>query len=285
LNDAVAIFEMEFNFISKLTGIDRISLGTQTPTADTAARSIQYATASTDNVLKPMYGGYLWLKEALARNMTSRIQTICVFNTDKDRGYNDAIGDAAVEAIKQAGKDRCMKWGITITAKPTEEEKAIIRQTAQQAMTVGRNGTPLLDYSDFLFVDRMLRNGSMKFAEAYLNLKIQKKEKQVQDNMQANMQVQGQQNQELEAKKMQNAMQMTKFQTDEAIRLEDAKEQFKVRTGQELAAVQDSVAQNDHGRKLTEIQHTEQSKAVFNPKPQPQGAQTEMEFEEPQPPM
>lgn len=288
LNEFINIFETEFNLISKLTGVDRVSLSSQNVNTETSGRALQIAGTNTDNVLKPLYGGYIWLKEANAKNMASRIQTICIFNKNKDKGYNDAIGDAGVEAIKQAGMDRVVRYGIKIVPMPTDEEKAEVKAAAVQALNVGKNGQPLLDYSDYLFVMRMLNAGSLRYAEAYLQMKISKKEKQTQDNMQANMEVQGQQNQQLEQVKQQNAKDLASFQTDEKIRFETAKTDLEIQKEERLAPIKHAQKVAEHDVKLFAQDHIQDKKneAMLQKEAISQaGQQTAMDFGEAQPPV
>lgn len=283
LNECITIFETEFNFIARLTGIDRMTLNSVSPNVDTAAKTIQLATASTDNALKPMYAGYMWIKQDNAQNFASRIQTICMFNKDKDKGFYDVIGEAGVRAIKEAGDSRFVRWGITITPKPTEEMKLRIQNAAEKAMSVGKNGVPLLDFSDYLFIQRVLANNNLKYAEAYLNYKTQLKQKQIDDNMQKNTELQGQMAQQVEQVKLQGVVAKIQTEYDNKIRFEQAKAEIEVMKERQLTEIRDAADVQKHGRSM----ELESHKATLDvQKPQAQ-KQLEMDFngEEIQPPV
>jgi hypothetical protein len=182
--------DMAFKQLSYITGIDSISLSGNTPN-DTSATEIKSAVASTSNVLKPLYSAYVWIKEDFSRNAASRIQQICMFNKDETIGYYPVIGASGVEALKVAGKDKCIKWGIHIYARPTDIDRNEILQAALESMKVGKNGQPGISMSEYLFLSQQVKKaGGIKYARAYLAYREGKNKEESQmismQNMKAN---------------------------------------------------------------------------------------------------
>jgi hypothetical protein len=92
-------------------------------------------------------------------------------------------------------------FGIRIEARPNAEEKQAILNAALESMRVGRQGVPLLGYSDYLMVQDFISKGMTKMARAYIaNKEQQMMAKQDQEKQMA-IEQQGQQNQMLQQQK------------------------------------------------------------------------------------
>lgn len=174
VSDFVMATQAIYDQIASMTGIDRISMNTISVDADMAATAIKGAISSTKDTLKPIYSAWVSIYERMSFAVALRGQALC---QSEDCGYKNVLGAAKYEALKTAGSTPPVEYGITIIARPTEQEKQEIRQAAQGATQGGKNGTPALTYSEYLFiVDRLNCGASLKDIRAYIAFKERQRE-------------------------------------------------------------------------------------------------------------
>jgi hypothetical protein len=141
----------------------------------------------------------------------------------KLKGYIPVLGRIGAQIISVGADVVDANYYIKYEAKPTEKRKETIRQAAIQAMAPDKDGTKSIELPDFLLIERLLENGNLKYAEAFLNYRSKKnKEKQLQLQRE-NMMLDSKREQEAIALKHQTEMEKKKFDTDEEIRLYEAK--------------------------------------------------------------
>jgi len=222
LDEFIKIFDLYINFIREVTGINQIA-DASTPNPEQSVGGSEMAIAATNNALRPIYSAYVTTKERVAKNACLRMQLLIKHNKKALEGYVPIVGRTGVQILSVGADVIDANYYIKYEAKPTEKRKETIRAAAIAAMQPDKDGTKSIELPDFLLIERMLENGNLKYAEAFLNYRSKKnKEKQLQlqrENMLLDKQ------RELEGidKKHQAEIEKTRFETDEKIRFEAAK--------------------------------------------------------------
>ena len=172
LDEYIRLFELHINFIRDLTGINQIA-DASTPDPNQSVGGSQLAVAATNKALKPIYAGYIALKEKVAKTTSLRIQMLVRHDKKAYEGYIPVVGQQAVRLFR-AGEDivEC-DYAIMIVARPTAQRKQIILEAAKQAMIPDREGYVGIEVQDFMLIERMVEEGNLKFAEMYLNARSQ----------------------------------------------------------------------------------------------------------------
>lgn len=193
---AVQALDLYYQQLSIISGIDQYSSVSATPSADAGKAVTEIAVAATGNTLKPIYSGYVRIKEQIARILALRIQAeILAVENIEDSPYFKVIGGPLVAAIQSAEDYPPVEWGFKIIAKPTEQLKAEVMAAARQALASGKNGVPLLEYSEYLFLVEHLNSGAgIKYARLFLAHREGQAAKQAQAMSERNIELQGQQN-------------------------------------------------------------------------------------------
>ena len=222
LDEFIKIFTVYTEFIREATGINQIA-DASTPNPEQSVGGSELAIAATNNALRPIYSAYINIKERVARNSSMRLQLLIKHNNEAYEGYVPVLGRIGAQIISISADVVDANYYIKYEAKPTDKRKEIIRQAAIQAMAPDRDGTKSIELPDFLLIERLLENGNLKYAEAFLNYRSKKnKEKQLQLQRE-NMMLDAKREQEAIALKHQLEMEKKKFDTDEDIRLYEAK--------------------------------------------------------------
>lgn len=237
LNEFISIFDLNMNFIRDLTGINQIA-DASNPDPNQSVGGSQMAVAATNNALKPIYAGYVRLKEKSARSCAIRIQLLVKHDKEAYHVYTPVIGSGGVRLLQFDAENIDADYHIKIEAKPTDERKKIIMEAAMVAMQPDREGFIGIQYPEFLMLERMLENGNLKYAESFLAYRQQKNKERQQAIQKENMDLNAKNAQETEKVKAEQEMGVKKFETDEAIRLEQAK-----------AQIQDGINAREHERK------------------------------------
>jgi hypothetical protein len=158
----------------------------------------------TENALKPIYSGYLHLKEKMAQHAVARIQGLVKKNKAAYETYLPVIGSSNIEILKISEDDILRTYEFSLRPKPTAQLKESIRTAAYEAMKPGKNGNSSFSMADFAFLEQELEKGNLKYAQAYLNHKIQKAQERDERLARENQQAQAQSLQQLEMIKSEN---------------------------------------------------------------------------------
>lgn len=175
LQDCVSIFEIQLNFIRQAIGIDEYTSMSAQAGKGTATEA-KIAVSATNNVLKPMYAGIIYIKESLATSLANRIPIALSNNPQCYEAYMGILGKSKLEALKISAEKGRLYYGIRLVAKPNDQDKERIAQSAQAALLSGKNGVPQLTWPEYSMVMRTLETGNVKYADALLNYKIRKRE-------------------------------------------------------------------------------------------------------------
>lgn len=174
LKDCIDIFEVQLNFIRQAIGIDEYTSISGQAGQGTATEA-KIAVAATNNVLKPMYAGVLYVKESMATSLASRIPIGVSMNEQTYNAYLGILGRSKLEALKISAEKGNLYYGIRMVAKANEQDKQRVAQAAEAALLSGKNGIPQLTWPEYSMVMRTLETGNVKYADALLNYKIRKR--------------------------------------------------------------------------------------------------------------
>lgn len=221
LDEFIKIFDLYINFIREVTGVNQIA-DASNPNPEQSVGGSELAIAATNNALRPIYAAYINVKERVAKNACMRMQLLIKHNKKAYEGYVPVLGRIGVQIVSVSADVVDANYYIKYEAKPTEKRKEIILQAAMNAMTPDQDGTKSIELPDFLLIERLLENGNLKYAEAFLNYRSRKnKEKQLQlqrENMLLDKQ------RELEGIQLKNQTEIERLriETDEKIRYKEA---------------------------------------------------------------
>lgn len=187
LGENIQIIEHALQFISEIVGIDRVSF-ISNPGGQTATE-VKEGISSTIDSLKPLYSAYSVVKESAAKNMCAVAQQLIKYKPDSYESYASIFGKPALEIFKIGKSPLAQRYAIQLEARPSEEQKAIVRNALMEAMKVGKNGTPGILPEDYMMVERYMQHGNYKLAEAILTVKRTQREKEQQQREDRNQEI------------------------------------------------------------------------------------------------
>jgi hypothetical protein len=188
LGEFVTLFELNLNFIREFTGINEI-VSASNPNPEQSVGGSEIAVAASNNALKPLYSGYLRLKELSARSAALRIQLLLRHDKEAYNGYIPVVGGVGVKVLATSTDVLDVDYSIMIQARPTKQRVQAIMQAATIAMQPDKDGNSGIELKDFLKIEQMLENGNEKMAETYLNHESKKNKKRQLQVQQENMQL------------------------------------------------------------------------------------------------
>ena len=232
LEEFVRIFDFHLNIIREFTGINQIA-DASTPDPNQSVGGSQLAVAATTNALRPIYSGYIRIKELVGRASALRLQIQLRKGNEAYKQYIPVVGEAGVKILAFDQENMDADYHIKIQAKPTEQRKGVILQAAAEAMKPDREGHIGIEYQDFLMIERLLDDGNLKYAEYFLAYRSQKnKQRQIQLQRE-NMAIDAENAQETARVKEEEERRTMQAKTDEKIRetqgINEAEEPFKIR--------------------------------------------------------
>lgn len=242
LDEFIMIFETNLKIIRDFTGVNEIADAT-TPNPEQSVGGSKMAVAATNNVLRPLYSGYINIKQNTSLSCALRLQLVVKYNKKAYTGYYPVIGKAALQLLSIGTEVLDTDWGIKIQVRPTEEMKDKIRNVAIQAMQPDREGYTGLEMPEYLMIERMLESGNLKMAEAMLAYLSQKNKERQEARQKENMELGSQRASKVQAEKAQQ--EEAKAQGEHQRKKDYAK--FEHDLDLETEAVK-------HGHKLEEIQ-------------------------------
>lgn len=156
------------------------------------------AIAGTQNAITSMINGFVWMHERLAIEICLKLQLLARYGNIQ--GYAPALGRNVLEIINIGKEITTVMYGIVLEAQPNEDQKLRIMQAAQLALeSVNDPNKGGIDFADYLRIGKFVDEGNLKMAEAYLGYKTRMFQRQQQQIVERNIQLQGEQNKELAA--------------------------------------------------------------------------------------
>lgn len=242
IDDAIKSFELGYQQLMEITGIDRLSSVSKNPTGEQGKFVTQVAVAATSNTLRPIYSGYLSIKQQMAKGIILRVQGACY--TREKSPYEKILGASSFYSLKTAGNDPPVILGVHLVPTPDSALKEEVRQAAMSALAGGKNGIPALTYSEYLFiVENLTTMAGISFARIYIarkeaEAKIEE-QKKANEAVKLNNEATQQQNQQKSDLKNQEIL----AERDKELAIIEAKKQAQI-----------EIDNNAHVNKLAEIE-------------------------------
>jgi len=241
LNELITILDTNINLIRDMTGINRVADASD-PNPEQSVGGSELAVAGTNNALREIYSGYIWLKEHTARKSALRIQLLIKHDKKAYEGYIPVVGRIGVKTLSLGAEHIDANYFIKIEAKPTDARKQKIREAATAAMQPSRDGHAALEYPDWLLIDRALEDGNLKFAESYLNYKNTQSKRESAQREERNQKINGENAKALEQEKQKTMQTKTQLETEQKLMLE-----------REKARLEDENNERQHQREMERI--------------------------------
>jgi len=203
LNEIISIFELNLQFISEFTGIDRVSAVAQKP-GETTATEAKLSVAATSDTIQPLYASWINIKESMSRNACDRIQLEIKYGGGYE-AYYPILGKSTLEVFKLSKEYADRTYGLMVEALPTADFKNIMFAAAQEALKPGKDGENI-SYGDYLMIVGMIDRGMLKQAQMVLNFRLEKRKKQAIQLQRENIQLQAGETKQLEDQKFKQAL-------------------------------------------------------------------------------
>lgn len=239
LNDITAWITLFDSNIQKMRGVTGVNelMDASTPDARTLASTAKIAVAGSQNAITPIADIISTIQEQLCLDISEKLK-LCVMREDYS-GYAPALGSNMLRAVTIDDTICAYTYAIKVRARPTEQERAEMKATAQQA--TANTADPVkggLMYSDYIYIVHLIDSGcNLKLIEAIMRYRIEKNLKRMTQMALENSQQQSKINNEtIQAKaqadaaaaekELEIAMKLNDHETDNAIRLAGATAKF-----------------------------------------------------------
>ena len=233
LQSLISTYNYYLQMIRDVTGLNEARDGS-TPDSRALVGVQKLAAANSNTATRHILNGSLFLASDLAENLSLRISDIIEYSPTRE-AFIHKIGNQNVAVLEEMSQLYLYDFGIFIELAPDEEEKAILENNIQAAVAGG-----LIDLSDAIDL-REIKN--IKLANQLL--KIRRKEKQLNDQMiqQQNIQAQAQANAQAQQVAAQAEIQKQQALTQQKISIEQAKAQIDVQKLMQEAALKKELMQ------------------------------------------
>jgi len=198
--EAVEAISQQLKLVYELTGVTEVFAGSSAP--DEGLGLNRMAAQGTANAISKLTRGFTKLKELSAKGSTLRAWTAMKYNEDVKAYYEGVLGEKKVKALAEH-EPTLEQVGMYMVSAPQAEMKQQVLASAQAALSVGRDGQPLITYAQYFRIVNMLENGDVKEAQAYLSIEEAKTQKRIQEAKDKAVLLQGQQLQAIEQQKAQ----------------------------------------------------------------------------------
>ena len=205
LQTLIQTYNYYLQMIRDVTGLNE-ARDASTPDSRALVGVQKLAAANSNTATRHILDSGLFLTAETAESLSLRISDIIEYSPAKE-AFIQKVGGFNVGILEELGDLHLHDFGISITLMPDEEEKAMLENNIQTALSAG-----LIDLSDAIDI-REVRN--LKLANQLLKLRRKKKEEKDQLMQQQNMQAQAQANMQAQQMAAQTEMQKDQalFQT------------------------------------------------------------------------
>ena len=227
LQSLIGNYNYYMQMIRDVTGLNE-ARDADTPDPKALVGVQKMAAANSNTATRHILQGGLFLTAEVCECLSLRISDIIEYSPTKE-AFIQQIGAHNVATLKEMSQLHLYDFGIFIELAPDEEEKAMLEQNIQVALS--QQNIELEDAIDL----RNIKN--VKLANQLLKIKRKKKLQRDQQIAQENMQAQSQAN--IEQQKASAELEMKKQQTlaQTSISIEQAKSQFEIEKMHEEAEV------------------------------------------------
>lgn len=218
LNEYITAIDYNIKFIGDFMGINPIVDGTNDNPRQAVGVS-EMLQSATNNALQPIYWGYVYLKENIATDAVNKL-----LQSEDLSSYYDILGDYGTDMIELMKELKGTQCSIHLELLPDDQQKQFIRDFALQA-----NKIPLeqggISAGDFIKINRLINEGRLKLAEAWLMYITDQNKKQAQQMQMQNIQAQQQASQQTETAKIQAQIEVDKNKLQGEAQIEQIKGQ------------------------------------------------------------
>ena len=184
LQTLIQTYNYYLQMIRDVTGLNE-ARDASTPDSRALVGVQKLAAANSNTATRHILDSGLFLTAETAEGLSLRISDIIEYSPARE-AFIQKIGGFNVGILEEIGDLHLHDFGISITLMPDEEEKAMLENNIQTALSAG-----LIDLSDAIDI-REVRN--LKLANQLLKLRRKKKQEKDQLMQQQNMQAQAQAN-------------------------------------------------------------------------------------------
>ena len=216
LQALISTYNYYLQMIRDVTGLNEARDGSM-PDSKSLVGIQKIAAANSNTATRHILDGGLYLTASLAECLSLRISDIIEYSPTK-QAFIQKIGAANVGTLKEMENIHLYDFGIFIELTPDEEEKALLENNIQTALSAG-----LIDLDDAIDI-REVR--SIKLANQLLKLRRKKKLERDQMMQQQNIQAQAQANAQAQQVAAQAEVQKNQALTAQKAELEQLKGQM-----------------------------------------------------------
>lgn len=227
LSVLINTYNYYLQMIRDVTGLNEARDGS-TPDSNALVGVQKLAAANSNTATRHILQSSLHLTKETAESLSLRISDILEYSDSKD-AFIQKIGGHNVAVLDEIKELHLYDFGIYMELSPDEEEKAILENNIQQALS--RQSIELEDAIDL----REIKN--IKLANQLLKIRRKKKGERDQLVQQQNIQAQAQANAQAQQVAAQAAVQKEQAIAQTKIQVEEAKAGFELRQMQEQAAI------------------------------------------------
>ena len=206
------------NMIRDVTGLNEARDGS-TPDPNSLVGVQKLAALNSNTATRHILNGSLYIIRTLAEGLTYRVSDLLEY-TDFAEEFTNQIGKYNVSLLNEIRELYIYDFGIFIEVAPDEEQKAMLEQNVQMALSKGD-----INLEDAIDI-REVKN--IKLATQLLKMKRQ--QKQDHDDKMRMMQQQMQAQQQMASQQMaqQTAMQKTQMEFESKMKLKEAEMNYEV---------------------------------------------------------
>lgn len=120
------------------------------------------------NTLKPVFNGWTAMEERIANFVILKIQSIVNSSDGNNNPYFNILGAGKYAALKSAGNYPPVYWGFRMIPKVSDIMRQEIFKMTEAALGLGKDGVPLIQYSQAFFVFDKLESGNLTDIRIYM---------------------------------------------------------------------------------------------------------------------
>ena len=218
LQSLITTYNYYVQMIRDVTGLNEARDGSM-PDSKSLVGIQKIAAANSNTATRHILDGGLFLTSSLAECLSLRISDILEYSPTRD-AFIQKIGGHNVATLEEMQDLHLYDFGIFIELTPDEEERALLEQNIQTALSAG-----LIDLDDAIDI-REIRN--LKLANQLLKLRRRKKLERDQLMQQQNIQAQSQANVQAQQAAAQSEVQKNQALTAQKAELEQLKGQIEM---------------------------------------------------------
>jgi hypothetical protein len=197
-NELIQTFELNFNFIAELSGIDRLS-AVAPKGGEVTATEINQTMASASDVIQGVIKSWEKVRESGARNAVERIRQQVKYRDGYDV-YYPILGSATMENFRISREYADRTYGIKIEVLPDGTYAQTMLQTLGEALKPGKDGENI-SAADYLMISEMIFKGMLKQARMLLNYRLNLRKEEARKIQEENIKLTGEEARKTNAQK------------------------------------------------------------------------------------